>query len=181
MHGDHGGAPAAGVDLGTDARQSPVPTAAPRGAHPDTRAAGSPARGVLVRVAPWALTATTVVAVAATFGPWLRTGSATRTSYEVVRAGERLEVMTAGPQSVVSAIWAFLPMVAALSILASTLHRRYLAAGSAAVVGLAVAALAAVVTRAPRSADWGAQAGLASGSALVVVALAVAWTTRSSR
>lgn len=62
MHGDHGGAPAAGVDLGTDARPSPVPTAAPRGAHRDTRASGSPARGVLVRVAPWALTATTVVA-----------------------------------------------------------------------------------------------------------------------
>lgn len=159
MGGDHGGAGAGGTDLGTDARPASMVT----------------------RAAPWALTASTVVAVAVTFAPWLRTGSATRTSYEVVRSAERLEVMAARPQLVVSVVWAFLPMVSALSILASTLDRRYLAAGSAAVVGLAVAVLAAVVARAPRSADWGTQAGLASGSALVVVALAIAWTTRSTR
>lgn len=126
------------------------------------------------------LTVATALAVAVTFAPWLRTGSARRTSYEVALAADRLQVLAPGPQAAVSVAWAFLPLVAALASLAVMLDRRRLAAGLAAVVGLLEVALAALINNAPRSADWGAQAGLATGSTLVVVALATAWTTRST-
>ncbi|CAN5743463.1 hypothetical protein BH10ACT1_BH10ACT1_20750 [soil metagenome] len=124
------------------------------------------------------LVAALVIAVGATFAPWLRTGSATRTSYEVVQAAVRLEVLSDGPQALVSVMWAFVPLVGALGLLATVLGRTQLAVAAALVVGVAVTAFAGLVKSAPRSADWGATAGLASGPTLVVAALATSWITR---
>ncbi len=136
--------------------------------------------GLVGRVAPGALVVLAVAAVAVTFAPWLRTGAARRTSHQVVQAADRLEVLEPGAQAAVSVGWAFLPLVAALAVLAVLLDRPRLGAALAALVGLAVISLAVIINNAPRSADWGAPAGLAIGSALVAAALATACTSRSA-
>lgn len=132
------------------------------------------------RVAALVLAGLLATSVAVTFAPWLRTGAARRSSHEVVRAADRLEVLAPGPQAVVSVAWAFLPLVACLAALALVLDRPRLAAALAALVGSAVVALALVIKNAPRSADWGVSAGLASGAALVIAAAITARTSRSS-
>lgn len=131
-------------------------------------------------VAPTALGAAAVAAVAVTFAPWLHTGAAHRTSYQMVRAADRLEVLSAGPQTAVSVAWAFLPFVAALAVVAVLVERRRIAAALAVLVGVTETFLALAVKIAPRSADWGTTAGLVLGSVLVVVALATAITARST-
>jgi len=147
----------------------------------DRKPVRRPGWSTAAAVLRWTLVAVAAGAVAVTFAPWLRTGTATRTSYEVVRAADRLGVLSPGSQAVVSVAWSFLPLVAALAVLALVCDRVRLAAGLAATVGLVEVFLASAINNAPRSADWGAPAGLVLGSALVVVALATAWTTRSSR
>ncbi len=149
------------------------------GEHQETRRRPGVVGGV-GSVAPWAVAALTVAAVAVTFAPWLRTGAARRTSHEVVRAADRLQVLDPGPQAAVSVAWSFLPLVACLAALAVVLGRPRLGAGLAAFVGVLEVALAIVIKNAPRSADWGATAGLAIGSALVVAAAATVCTTRSA-
>lgn len=131
-------------------------------------------------VAPKALIASCVAAVAVTFAPWVHTGAAQRTSYQVVRAADRLQVLADGPQTVVSVAWAFLPFVAALAVVAVVAERRRLAAGLAVLVGVTELALALAVKIAPRSADWGTTAGSVLGSVLIAVALATAITARST-
>ncbi|HEX2576170.1 MAG TPA: hypothetical protein VHK88_07455 [Aquihabitans sp.] len=135
--------------------------------------------GLVGRLAPLAMAALAAAAVAVSFAPWLRTGDARRTSHEVVRAADRLGVLDAGPQAAVSVAWAFLPLVAVFAVLALVLERRRLAGALASIVGALAVALALVLENARRSADWGATAGLAIGSALVVAALATALSSRS--
>ncbi|QXC63130.1 hypothetical protein KSP35_10290 [Aquihabitans sp. G128] len=118
------------------------------------------------------------LAVASTFAPWLRSGSSERTSYQVVQAAVRLEVLDPTPQAVASAVWAFVPLVAVAALFAAVRGRVRPAAALAGGVGVVVAAFAAVVRSAPEASAWGATAGLASGLALVVAALAAAWSTR---
>lgn len=154
---------------GTSRTEAAVDRSAVRGSRP------------LASVARRTLAVVAAGAVAVTFAPWLRTGTATRTSHEVVRAADRLAVLSSGSQAVVSVAWSFLPLVAALAVLALVLDRSLLAACLAATVGLVEVLLALAINDAPRSAEWGTPAGLALGSALVAVAVATAWTTRSSR
>lgn len=138
----------------------------------------SPVAGRATRIAPVVVLVLLATSVATTFAPWLRTGAARRTSHQVVRAADRLDVLAPGPQAAVSVAWAFLPLVACLAALALVLDRPRLGASLAAAVGLVEVALALVVTNAPRSADWGVTAGLAAGVALVIAA---AVTTRTGR
>ena len=126
------------------------------------------------------LATVTAIAVAVMFAPWLRTGSATRNSFQVVQAADHLDVLPAGPQAVISVVWAFLPLLAVLAVLALTVDRVPVAVGLMVVVGVVEAGFGTVVTNAPRSADWGATAGLALGLTLAVVALATAWITRDA-
>ena len=84
-----------------------------------------------------------VVCAAATFGPWLQSGSSRRTSYEVIRAAEDLDVLHGWVQPAAAAAWYFVPLLAALVVLAAVLERTVLAAVLLAVTGLAVALLAA--------------------------------------
>ena len=134
-----------------------------------------------IAIADAAVVALLALAVAVTFGPWLRTGTAHRTSYQVVQSADRLEVLGGGPEVWLRAAWSFLPFVAVVAVLAVLTQRRRVAAALAVVVGLVEAIFGGLVTRSPRSADWGASGGLAFGSVLVVVALATAWITRSAR
>jgi hypothetical protein len=147
--------------------------------EPDAESCRRPV--VMGRVARLSLVASAAATVAASFGPWLRTGGATRSSYEVVQAAERLEVLASGPQVAISAAWAFLPLLAVLSLLALALGRARLAAGVALVVGLLAVSLAFAVMNAPGSAEWGASAGLGAGLALIVATATTARTARSPR
>lgn len=136
--------------------------------------------GSEVRRSDWVLAAALAVGVGLTFAPWLRSGSSQRTSYAVVRAADRLDVLGGNGGAVLRSGWSFLPLAAALGVLAVTVGWPRTAAGLAAVVGLAEGLLAFVVMRSPRSADWGALGGLAVGGALVVVALVTALRRRSN-
>jgi len=118
----------------------------------------------------FALAALAVVCAATTFGPWLQSGSSRRTSYEVVRAAEDLDVLHGWVQPAAAAAWYFVPLLAALVVLAAVLERTVLAAGLLAVTGLAVALLALKLILGPFSTDWGASAGLIGGTVAVLAA-----------
>ena len=124
--------------------------------------------------------AVSALAVAALFAPWLRTGSATRNSFQVVQAADHLDVLPGGPQTLLSVVWAFVPLLAVLGVLALIVNRAWAAAGLLVGVGFLEAIFGVVVMNAPRSADWGAKAGLAVGLTLVVAAAGTTWTTRST-
>lgn len=132
-----------------------------------------------VRALDYLLGGALALAVADTFAPWLRSGSSQRTSYQVVRAAKELELLGGRWESVIRAVWSFMPFLAAVALVAVVLGRTRPGAGLAVVVGAMEAVLALVVMKSPRSADWGARAGLAVGLALVAIAMATAWTMRS--
>ena len=121
-----------------------------------------------------------VAGIAITFAPWLRSGSSQRTSYGVVRAADRLDVLGGSWGVAVRGGWSFLPLAAACAGVAITLRRPRTAAALALVVGLAEASLAVVVMSSPRSTDWGARGGLAAGVALIAMALVTAHRARST-
>jgi hypothetical protein len=121
------------------------------------------------------------VAVGVMFGPWLRSGSSRRTSFELVQAVDRLAVVPGTMGSVLRPIWSFVPFVGALALVFLALGRRRIAAALAVVVGALETAFAGTVQQAPRSADWGVTAGLVAGPALIVIAVASAWLTRKQR
>lgn len=124
--------------------------------------------------------AISALAVAILFAPWLRTGSATRNSFQVVQAAERLNVLPGAQQTVISVVWAFLPLLAVVGVLLLTINRFRVAGAMLVLVGFLEAIFGLVVMNAPQSADWGAKAGLAVGFTLVVAAVATTWTTRST-
>lgn len=127
-----------------------------------------------------ALIAALAAGVAVTFAPWLHTGAAHRTSYGVVRAADRLDVLGDRWGTVVRGGWSFVPFLAALAIVALSVGWARTAAALAALVGLAEGFLALAVMRSPRSTDWGARGGLAVGVVLVMLALVTAIRRRSN-
>lgn len=139
-------------------------------------------RSAVALVVP-AVLAVAAVAVVATFLTWLRVGSSERTSFQVVRAAERLDVVGGAGQALFAVLWAFLPFAVALGVLALALDRRRLGAVVLLAAGLVEASFAALVLRAPGLAGGGARIGLVA--ALVLAALAVALlfvrSPRSSR
>lgn len=138
---------------------------------------GGPSRAAVV--AEVTLGAALVGAVAASFAPWLQTGEARRSSYQVVQAAARLDVVSGPAEAVVRVVWALLPLTAALGLLALARRRRRVAAGLALAVGVVEVGLALLVKEAPSMADWGVSAALVVGTIVVVAALAVAQADRS--
>jgi hypothetical protein len=128
-----------------------------------------------------ALGALLVVSVAATFAPWLRSGEARRSSYEVVRTADRLDLLGPSAERVGRIVWATLPLAAAVGLLALVRERRMLAGAAGAWVALAVGSLALALTRVPEVADDGVAiaAMAAAGLALVAGATLIdGWRTR---
>lgn len=114
----------------------------------------------------------------ASFLPWARSGSATRTSYELVAAARRLEVVS-GVGATLARGWYLLPLVVACTWLAATLRRPLVAAVSSAVVGTATLALVAAVKASPLPADTGTTLSLIAGIVALVGAARLAWEQRS--
>jgi hypothetical protein len=127
------------------------------------------------------LCASAAVCAIVTFGPWLRSGSSRRSSYEVLRAAEDLDVLHGWVQPAAATLWYFVPLLAALVVLASVTDRPLLAAGLLGVTGLAVAFFALRLTSGPFSTDWGATAGSAGGLLAVGAAAEAVIHERRSR
>jgi hypothetical protein len=114
-----------------------------------------------------------VLCVAATFAPWVESGSANRSSYEVVRAAQDLGVLQGWVQPAAAVAWYFVPLVAALSVLALALDRPVVAAVLLSVTGAAITLLSVKLIFGPLSTDWGASAGLVGGILALVAAAEV--------
>lgn len=110
-----------------------------------------------------------LAAVAATFTPWLRSGDARRSSYEVVRSADRLELLGPVARRAGRVVWATLPLAAALGLLALVRERRMLAGALALWVAAACGSLAAALRRAPEAADWGTGVAVVVAVALGIV------------
>jgi hypothetical protein len=129
--------------------------------------------GVLERWLGTVLGALLVLTLAATFAPWHRSGTTSRSSYEVVRSAERLGVLDRGLAPTVATAWAFVPAIGTVGLLALALGRWRWALGAAAAAGAMVAWFALVLQQAPGAA-WGSVAALVASTALsIVVASAV--------
>jgi hypothetical protein len=122
-----------------------------------------------------------VVCGAVTFAPWMRSGSARRSSFEVVRAAQDLDVLHGWVQPTAAAGWYFLPLLLACVLLAVVLDRTILAGGLLAVAGISVALLALKLTVGGTTAEWGAPAGLIGGSLALVAAAEVMIHERRTR
>ena len=133
--------------------------------------AGTPtaARFAVSARASWvgpAVTATGAFAIGVVaFLPWLRTGHATRNSFQMMRTAELLDVVT-GPTSVALRAWYLVPVLVALVWLAAALERPRIMAALAVALVLATGAAAVVVLR----------SGVPTGSAPRLALLAAATT-----
>jgi hypothetical protein len=114
------------------------------------------------------------VVVAASLFPWARSGQATRTSHELVRAAVRLELLTPWVQRIALA-WYVAPAAVGLAWLAAGVDRVIVAALTCAAVAGFGLLLAVTVLRSPLSDEpaltVAVVAGVvALGSALVALA-----------
>lgn len=120
------------------------------------------------------------IAVAVTsFLPWATSGRASRTSYELVDAVERLDVLD-GVGAAIAPAWYLVPLLAAAAFLAAVLGRTLLVAASAAFVGTAAILFAVAVNSSPLSADVGCAAAVLAG-VVSVAGAGVAVSQRSAR
>jgi hypothetical protein len=88
-------------------------------------------------------------AVAASLLPWVRTGARERSSYELLAAARRLEVLDSGAEHALLVAWRFVPLVVALGWLALALGWRRVAAAAGVIAGIAAIAVSTAVLRAP--------------------------------
>jgi hypothetical protein len=115
--------------------------------------------------------------VVGSFLPFARSGSATRTSYEVVRAAERLEVVT-GSLATLAKGWYLAPLLAATAWLAAALGRRVTVIASCVILSIAALALGASLTSSPLRADVGVHIASLSGAVSLLGAAILVWDMR---
>jgi hypothetical protein len=120
-----------------------------------------------VRPAATALVLAGAVGVAgASFLPWVRSGSAHRSSYEVVEAADRLGVVS-GTGALAVRAWFLLPLVVAGACLAASLGRAGPAVALGGLAGAAAALLAYLVGRSPLTTGVGWTATLAAAAVVL--------------
>jgi hypothetical protein len=108
--------------------------------------------------------------------PWGRSGTADRSSFELVRVARRLEVLD-GAAATVAVLWLALPVVTAVVAIAGASGRRGLAAALGATAAVSTVALAIAVLRSPLIARPGIAVSCV-GAGLLLVALAVGAASR---
>jgi hypothetical protein len=105
------------------------------------------------------------------FLPWSRSGTVERTSYQLVAAAERLEVL--GPRlQAVAVAWYFLLAGVGAAWLAAALHRIRIAAGLCAGSGLLALLFSGATMRSPLPSLVGAQLTAASSVVALVGSIA---------
>ena len=134
---------------------------------------GRTSRGAVVA------TAGTLAVAASSFLPWAESGAATRTSYELVRAAERLDVVT-GSAATAARAWYLVPLLAVGTWVGTALGRPLAVAALATVVALATVALVLAVKGSPLRSDVGTVAAVVS-AAVAAIGASVAVGERARR
>lgn len=106
--------------------------------------------------------------VGGSFGPWLVSGRRRRSSYELLQVADRLGFLGSGPGRVLPRTWVFVPMAAALALVALTTNRNIVAGTVAALVGVYALVLGVGVLVAPIDTGWGTALGAIGGSVATV-------------
>ncbi len=113
----------------------------------------------------------------ASFLPWGRSGGASRTSYDLVDAAGRLEVVS-GALAVGVRGWYLVPFLVACTWLAAVRCRLLATATLSALVGSAAVALAVAVRASPVGAERGTSVALVAGATALIGAARSAWEPR---
>jgi hypothetical protein len=117
------------------------------------------------------------------FGPWLRSGSSTRSSFELLDLAERLGFASSGLFVWVVRPWPFVPVVVVAAAIAGWAARPVFAATAGVAVSLYVGAVALAVINAPDAGlidvEWGAGVSLVGGILLLGTACWVGVARRS--
>jgi len=119
-----------------------------------------------------AVTVGGVVSIVGMFGPWVRTGSASRSSFELADVVVRLGYARGGPVGLALRTWPLAPLSVVIAVVATWWIGGRVAAGIAVVVGLVVGLVGAAVWSAPDSVLQGSRWGClvtALGAAVMVV------------
>jgi hypothetical protein len=102
-------------------------------------------------IALGAVTVGGVVAIAGMFGPWVRTGTASRSSFELADLVVRLGYARGGPIGLALRTWPMAPLSAVVAVVATWWVGGRIAAAVTVVVGLAIGLVGTAVWRAPDS------------------------------
>jgi hypothetical protein len=114
-----------------------------------------------------------VTVVIASFGPWLRSGQRSRTSYELFEVVGRLGLLGEGALRLVPRLWVCVPVLAGVSLALFVGGIPKLAAAAAVAVGGFSLIVGWALQDAPLTAEWGSRVGVAGGLAAVTGAVAV--------
>ncbi|MCP5029319.1 MAG: hypothetical protein GY929_23850 [Actinomycetia bacterium] len=117
-----------------------------------------------------------VVAVATMFLSWARSGSSSRSSFELFRSADRLGLLDGAWAQVGVVIWLALPFVAGAAVVALASGRRRVGAALAGGVGCGLLAGVWMVKVGPLPADGGMTVALVVG--VLIVAMAAAGSFR---
>lgn len=112
------------------------------------------------------------VAIAGMFGPWVRTGSASRSSFELADLVVRLGYARGGPVGLALRTWPMAPLSVVVAVVATWWIGGRVVAGLTVVVGLVVGLVGAAVWNAPDSVLQGSRWGslvTALGAVVMVV------------
>jgi hypothetical protein len=122
-----------------------------------------------------------VTVVFASFGPWLRSGQRSRTSYELFEVADRLDLFGDGVLRWAPRVWVCVPVLAAISLALFVGGIPKVAAAAAAVVGGFSLIVGWALQDAPLTAEWGSRIGVAGGLAALTGAIAVTATAQLTR
>src|SRR6187401_764882 len=119
-----------------------------------------------------AVTVGGVVSIVGMFGPWVRTGSASRSSFELADVVVRLGYAPGGPVGLALRTWPMAPLSVVVAVVATWWIGGRVVAGLTVVVGLVVGLVGAAVWNAPDSVLLGSRWGslvTALGAATMIV------------
>jgi len=123
------------------------------------------------------MTINAVTMLIGVFSPWLRSGSSTRSSFELFELVERLGFASGGTFYWAVRGWPLVPLVTTAAVIASWSGLSRASAGLSTLAGVYVGAVAVGVRRAPNAGlirtEWGVTVSLAG--AVLLIATAV-WT-----
>ncbi len=119
------------------------------------------------------------VVVVASFGPWLRSGERVRSSYDLVKVVDRIEVLDGGALRWLSTVWVCVPLLAAIALACFVGGAPRWAATVGAVVGAFALLAGWAVLDAPLRAEWGTRVAVVGGALVLISGAAVIATATS--
>ena len=123
---------------------------------------------------PVALTVGAALTLAGVFAPWLRSGTSSRSSFELFDLVDRLGFAPGGAFEWAVRLWPLVPLITIGAAVASWAGRALLAIGLAGTAGCYVGAVAVGLRQAPNAGlirtDWGVNLALIGAVTLVATA-----------